>query len=166
MAGALITGIAISLLLRAYLPPNPHPVASPKVSSPDVPQPVQGDVGAPTQLSGYRITVISANPNAGRISRSDPDAPGGRVVTVGVRYENTDRRAVIVSPFDWTLIDSGGSAHSAMDTQQSTELPQETLGPGDTVEGTIQFAVDANASGLKLYFDSEIGFDQVVVGLE
>jgi hypothetical protein len=162
MAGLLVLGIALSLLLRSEPAPGPGPIPAP---APSLPPPLQGSMGAQVRVAGYGVTVLTANLNAGRALPSDPRAVRDRLVTVRVRYENLGRGAAIVSPYDWVLVDSTGSIYSAADARRASDLRERQLARGDVIEGTIEFDVTRGARGLNLYFDSETGDGAVAVPL-
>jgi hypothetical protein len=162
MATVLAVGIALSLLPRGHEAPNPNrgPTAPP------TPPPVlYGNLGAQVQLTGYRLTVITANLNAGKALAWDPNAPDDRLVVVRVSYENRGHSSVSVTPYDWLVMDSQGSVYPAAYAGGVTDLPQELLAPGDGVMGRIEFDVTKGARGLTLRYASETGQTSVIVPL-
>jgi len=178
LAVVLAVGVATSLLLRGGSPgasagPSRSAtraaagdaLAPPGASEPRVPAPVEGAMGVPMQVGVDVVTVLSANTDAGRPPRSDRTAALDRVVSVRVRYHDAGREPVLVAPTDWLVTDSERALYAAATGRRTTDLRQQVLAAGRTVQGTIEFDVRSSATGLRLQLDSDDGLDVAIVPL-
>jgi hypothetical protein len=158
LAALLLAGIATSLLLRTYVRTISAPIPAADPVPTKLPLPTAGRLQTPVLVGGYRITVTALD-LVGEAPPSDPNASSDRTVEIDVRYRNVSQRPLIISPFDWVVLDQGGSIYSAADEDKSGVggLPEELLPPNSAVEGLVRFYVNARARRLKLVFDSEVG---------
>jgi tRNA A-37 threonylcarbamoyl transferase component Bud32 len=156
VAGGLALGVmaAVATLVVAH---RPQPAPTPLVT-----ESVRGTIGAPVQLNGYRVSVLafSSGSAAGEVA-----GKGQRVISVTVAYSNQGATPVVVSPYDWVVIDAQGNAYSAVEQSKEASLPQTELPPNRTARGVIQFDVPDTVRGLVLRFGAESGYQSVVVNL-
>jgi serine/threonine-protein kinase len=151
--GVLLTVVVIRIAaLTPQAPPAP------------LPAPVAAALGRPAQVGGAQVTVVSVNMNAAP-PPATPLAPGTRLVTVQVVYQNTGRDPAPVSPYDWVLTDSSGALYGAVAQPGAGALPERQLEPGGTVRGLIGFEVPSAARRLVLAYDAELGDESATVPL-
>jgi tRNA A-37 threonylcarbamoyl transferase component Bud32 len=151
--GVLLTVVVIRI---ASLTPQPQPAP--------LPTPVAAAVGRQVQVGGAQVMVISVNTNAAP-PPATPLAPGSRLVTVQVVFQNTGRGPEAVSPYDWLLSDSSGALYGAVAQPGAGALPERQLEPGGTVRGLIGFEVPSAARRLVLAYDAELGDESATVPL-
>jgi hypothetical protein len=136
-------------------PPPVRVTAVPTPGRSGLPSPVPGTVGSDVVVAGVRLTVSPASAQGGTLQART----GYHLVAVDVIYVNNGRPPVIVSPYDWEVLDASGAVYGGEPPGLLNDLPQRQLPSGGEAHGLVAFAVANGATGLVLHYNAEVGDD-------